>query len=92
VNERRSKLAIFVDIIRVIRRRGGMAKPTHILYGANLSHKRLNQYLGWMIEQGLIEMSEYHGGKLYKVTPKGDNFMKEFKKIEEFSEAFGIGA
>jgi predicted transcriptional regulator len=30
------------------------------------------------------------GHKLYRLTPKGKAFIDEFKKIEEFSEAFGV--
>ena len=88
--ERRSQIQIYADIVRLIIRRGGAAKPTHILYGANLSHARLIKHLTWLLEKGFIAEEHSAGQKVYIVTPKGHNFLKEFKKNEEMSEAFGI--
>ncbi|MCD6477149.1 MAG: hypothetical protein J7K26_03255 [Candidatus Aenigmarchaeota archaeon] len=89
MKERRSKIAILVDILKLIQRKG-RAKPTHILYGANLSHTRLKNYLEMLEEQGFIEIELIKGHKFYKITSKGRDFIKEFKKIEEISEAFGL--
>jgi len=89
-SERRSQLQIYADILRLIQKRGGMVKPTHILYGANLSHARLTKHLTWMLEKGLIIEDLSAGHKLYRLTPKGKAFIEEFKKIEQFSEAFGV--
>ena len=60
---RRSKLQILVDILRLIQRKGGYAKPTHILYGANLSHVRLTKYLNWLLMKGFIEEVDYEIGR-----------------------------
>ena len=89
MNERRSKAHIFVDILRLIRREG-MAKPTHILYGANLSHIRLKKYLDSLQEMGFLEKTVEHDQTYFRVTSKGNEFVKEFKKVEQLSEAFGI--
>jgi predicted transcriptional regulator len=89
MNERRSKAHIFVDILRLINRKG-MAKPTHILYGANLSHIRLKKYLESLQEMGFVEKTSENEQTLFRVTKKGNDFMKEFKKVEQLSEAFGI--
>ena len=67
-----------------------MVKPTHILYGANLSHARLNRYLGMLIEQGFIEQTNKAGRMYYRLTKKGEQFISEFKKVEQLTEAFGI--
>ena len=87
---RRSKIAICVDILKLIQRKGGVVKPTHILYGANLSHKRMNMYLDILLEQAFIEQGMLGGRKAYRLTPKGRAFIKEFKKFQEMTEAFGI--
>ncbi len=89
-DSRRSKLQILIDILRLIQRKGGLAKSTHILYGANLSHVRLTKYLNWLLMQKMIESADYGGHTVYRITPKGYEFMREFRKISEFSEAFGI--
>jgi len=87
---RRSKARILVDILRLIIRKGGVVKPTHILYGANLSHKRMSKYLLDLEEHGFIERANAGGRMVYQITKKGREFVGEFKKIEAISDAFGI--
>jgi len=90
MSDRRSKILIFRDMLRTIQRKDGKAKPTHILYGANLSHDRLKNYLGKLMEDGFIEKKIENGHSYYIITIKGREFLSGFKKIQEFSEAFGI--
>jgi len=90
MKERRSKIQILVDILRVVQRKGGKAKSTHILYGANLSHKRLKMHLDTLIENGFLEMVSLKGRPYFKITPKGVKFIIEYRKIEEITDAFGI--
>lgn len=67
------------------------AGPTKILYAANLSHDRLTQYLDELIEKELIQtIEEDENNRLYLLTEKGREFLNEYKKIERFSQAFGI--
>ena len=89
MKERRSKIDVLVDILRLIQRKQ-KAKPTHILYGANLSHNRLKKYLEMLEDQDMIKIELVKGHKFYKLTPKGRSFIAEFKKVEEMTEAFGL--
>jgi len=89
MNLRRSRAHIFVDILRLINKKG-MAKPTHILYGANLSHIRLKKYLDHLQTMGFVEKTNEKNQVYFKMTKKGYEFLREFKKVEELSEAFGI--
>jgi predicted transcriptional regulator len=67
------------------------AGPTKILYAANLSHDRLTQYLEELIEKDLIKDAELTSdNRVYLLTEKGREFLKEFIRMERFSEAFGI--
>ncbi|HKZ45478.1 MAG TPA: winged helix-turn-helix domain-containing protein [archaeon] len=86
---RRSQVHIFIDILRLINKKG-LAKPTHILYGANLSHLRLKRYLETLQVAGFVEKTDEKNQVFYKTTKKGNDFLKEFKKVEELSEAFGV--
>ena len=86
---RRSKIHIYVDILKLVYRKG-KAKPTHILYGANLSHQRLKRYLGLLVDNNFVDMINEGGRVYYRITPKGLEFVQQFRKVEEFSEAFGI--
>ena len=89
-HKRRSKMHILMDMLVTIEKKGGMAKPTHILYGANLSHKRLKEYLDFLLERAFIEEADVKGRTYYRITSEGARFVREFERIEEISTAFGI--
>ncbi|MFO7835157.1 MAG: winged helix-turn-helix domain-containing protein [Candidatus Thorarchaeota archaeon] len=88
----RSKIRILVDMMRTIKREGSNGVgPTRILYEANLSHDRLTQYLDELMEKRLILENDIdENTRVYALTEKGREFLQEFKKVERFSEAFGI--
>jgi len=85
----RSQMRIYVDIMRVIQREDNHAKPTRILYGANLSHDRLVKYLEELRTLGVIE-EVVEDDRFYKLTQKGIEFMNQFRAIERFAAAFGF--
>ncbi len=88
----RSKMRILADMMRAIQREGEEgAGPTKILYAANLSHDRLIQYLDELLEKTLIiETDSESESRIYHLTEKGREFLKEYVRIEWFSKAFGI--
>jgi predicted transcriptional regulator len=88
----RSKMRILADMMRAIQGEGDEgAGPTKILYAANLSHDRLTQYLEELLEKELINVLDSDGAnKSYVLTEKGRDFLREFVRVERFSEAFGI--
>jgi predicted transcriptional regulator len=85
-------MRILADMMRAIQNEGEEgAGPTKILYQANLSHDRLTQYLEELVEKELVQESgEGESGRVYSLTEKGREFLREFVKMEKFSEAFGI--
>ena len=85
----RSQLRIYLDILHVIQREGNEAKPTRILYGANLSHDRLVKYLEELKTLGVIQESGMDD-KVYSLTQKGIEFVNSFRKVESFASAFGF--
>ena len=88
--ERRSKHEIIFDILNLISSKSGRVKPTHILYGGDLSHDRLKKYLDELITGGFIQKQEEKRKIYFILTDKGYKFIEEFKKIEEMTQAFGI--
>lgn len=88
--KRRSNILILRDILKTIRKENGKAKPTHILYGANLSYDRLQKYLIFLIDNGFIEKKEEDGKIFYLITIKGHEYLSGLKKMENFFEAFGL--
>ena len=85
----RSQFRIYVDIMKVIQRENNEAKPTRILYGANLSHDRLVKYLEELKMLGVIQESG-SDEKIYGLTQKGVEFLNNFRKVEAFAGAFGF--
>lgn len=88
----RSKMRILVDMMRTILEEGeNGAGPTKILYAANLSHDRLTQYIQELLEKQMIAETQLEdNNRAYRLTEKGKEFLKEFARVERFSEAFGI--
>jgi predicted transcriptional regulator len=85
----RSKGRIFADILRAVAE-DGPVKVTHVLYKANLSHDRLTKYLLQLEESGLISKEQEGERATYLITDKGTRFIAEFRKMEEFADAFGL--
>ncbi len=85
----RSKGRIFADILRAVAD-DGPVKVTHVLYKANLSHDRLTKYLQQLEESELITREQDGERALYSITDKGTRFIAEFRKMEEFADAFGL--
>ncbi len=85
----RSQLRIYVDIMRVIQRENNQAKPTRILYGANLSHDRLIKYIEELKGLEVIQESG-SDDKVYSLTQKGIEFLNNFRRVESFASAFGF--
>ena len=86
----RSQIKILSDILEVVHKEGGEAKPTHILYRANLSHDRLMKYMQQLKEKEMVEEKGDAERTTYALTDKGMEFLREFKKISRFAEAFGF--
>ena len=85
-------MRILADMMRAIQSEGEEgAGPTKILYTANLSHDRLKQYIDELMNKELIVEEDPDGSnRTYFLTEKGREFLREFIRIERFSEAFGI--
>ena len=93
---RRSRLELIFDILLAIQNKGGVIKPTHLMYKSNLSHKLLNNYLEELIEKQLVNVEEHEHRKKKKstktveITDKGLSFLAEYRRMREFTDAFGL--
>ena len=81
---------IISDILTAIQRKGGIIKPTHLLYKANLSHKLMNSYLEELMEKEVIGKIEKNSHQYIIISDKGLQFLEQFKKMQEFQNAFGL--
>jgi predicted transcriptional regulator len=93
---RRSRLELIFDILSAIQNKGGRIKPTHLMYKSNLSHKLLNHYLGELIDKEMVLVEEEQmrkrqaPTKTVVITEKGLGFLAEFRRMREFTDAFGL--
>ena len=62
----------------------------HLMRKANLSHSRVNAFLQNMLGSGLINTIIYERAHTYVLTPKGMQFLEEYKKFVEFADSFGL--
>ena len=94
---RRSRLELVFDILLAIQNKGGRIKPTHLMYKSNLSHKLLNNYLEELMQKELVRIDEEistkkrrANTKMVVITEKGLDFLAEFRRMREFTDAFGL--
>jgi len=82
---RRSKLEMYVDILKVLGRHGPL-KLTHIMYKANINCSVLKQCLDFLIEQNLVEEQTLQKKRnkkrvVYAVTERGRTVLKYFWEL-----------
>ena len=53
------------------------------MYGANINFKQLKQYMEFLVEKELLRASETDSKKRYKTTSRGNEFLKEYEKIQK---------
>ena len=82
---RRSKLEMYVDILKVLARHGSL-KLTHIMYKANVNCSVLKQYLDFLIQQNLVEEQALHEKRnktkiVYVITERGRTVLRYFREL-----------
>jgi len=79
--KRRNNMEIMVEILRIARKG---ARKTHIVYGANLNFKLLQEYLNELEEAGLIvDHTEKDG--LIETTERGIQYLNYYEGLKQFS-------
>ncbi|MEM2342121.1 MAG: DUF4364 family protein [Candidatus Bathyarchaeia archaeon] len=79
MSKKRSRLEIYLDVLRVIR--AGYNKPTNIMYKSNLSWITLQEILSSLVEKGLVATIENNGKKLYVITARGKNVLSSLEEV-----------
>jgi predicted transcriptional regulator len=75
---KRGRLEIIREILILSRK---PAKKTSILYKCNLSFSQLQKYLEYIISRNLLTNSKNDGRTFYLITEKGNEFLKEYERI-----------
>ena len=87
--KKRERLEVIKDILNVIRD-SRKIKPTRLLYASNLSPQMFKDYVDELLEKKFVKVEEEDGKKTFSITPKGNEFLQEYKVIERFVDNFGL--
>ena len=87
----RTSMQIVADLLVATDQCGQQGiKTTSLLSKANLSHSRLEKFVGNLTGAGLVNKIEYDGKNVFVITPKGRLFLEEYTKFHEFAGAYGL--
>ena len=78
---RRSKVEVFVDILKVVAREGDIRR-TRLMYKANLAWNVLKDSLDLMETRGMIKSEEKSSGIFVSITQEGYNLLRRFSDVE----------
>lgn len=78
MSKKRSKLEIYLEVLRVIRT--GCSKPTNIMYKCNLSWITLQEILSSLVKRELVAEIERNGRRIYVITAKGKNVLSNLEE------------
>ena len=80
---RRSKLELHVGILNALANKGPL-KLTHIMYKANVNCSVLNEYLDFLIKQGLVEKRIIQKERIvFAVTQRGRTVLNYFRELTQ---------
>ncbi|WP_236622632.1 winged helix-turn-helix domain-containing protein [Methanococcoides methylutens] len=89
--QKRSRLEIIRDILKVIRESNNTISPTKLQRLSNLSFQMFEEYVGDLESKGLITVKPYkEKRKIYSLTDKGKNFLDKYEDFVAFLADFGL--
>lgn len=87
---KRERLDVIKDILHAIKE-NRQIKPTRLLYASNLSPQMFKEYINELISKKFIKLDiDEKEKKTFSLTKKGQDFLNEYKVIENFIENFGL--
>jgi predicted transcriptional regulator len=79
---RRSKLEMYVDILKVLAHEGPL-KMTFVMFKTNLNYNILEEYIVFLIKQGLVEVRTVRRErKVYMITQGGITVLGQFRELK----------
>jgi len=87
---KRERLEVIRDILNAIRNNRNI-KPTRLLYASNLSPQMFKDYVDELLNKGFVVLEvDDKGKKFFKLKTRGNDFLEEYRVIENFVENFGL--
>lgn len=88
---KRERLEIIHDILRIIKENDNLIKPTPLLRKSNLSSQGFNEYINNLIMNELIkEIIDKKGNKIISLTDNGFRYLERYQTIKNFISEFGL--
>lgn len=88
--KKRERLEVIRDILKSIMA-NRQIKPTRLLYASNLSPQMFKEYINELISKGFIKFDiDKKEKKTFSLTSKGQEFLQEYRVIENLIENFGL--
>jgi len=88
--KKRERLEVIRDILKTVRE-GRKIKPTRLLYSSNLSPQMFKDYVDELLLKGFVETEiDKKEKKFFKISAKGNDFLEQYKAIENFVQNFGL--
>ena len=87
--KKRTRLEVIKDLLEVLQK-NKQVKITHLIYKANLSNNSIKPYIEYLLKNNLAEQMILDEKRMFKITPRGHEFLTEFNKIKIFSESYGL--
>lgn len=81
---------VIYSMLVAIQEKGGRIKPTHLMYKANLSHKKLVEYVTELMSKKFIAEEQENDHKFYIITAQGNEFLSEYRRLKQFVDSFGF--
>ena len=87
----RNHQQIVYDVLTITQdaNRSGIA-VTSLLTKSNLSHSRLEKFVKNLTGAGLVNKIEYDGKNAFVITPKGRQYLEQYRKFADVAESFGL--
>jgi len=90
MGKKRERLEVIKDIIEAIMKNREI-KPTRLLYASNLSPQMFKGYINELISKEFIKLDiDKKDKKTFSLTNKGQEFLQEYRVIENFIDNFGL--
>jgi len=88
--KKRERLDVIRDVLMAIRNNRNI-KPTRLLYASNLSPQMFKEYINELISKSFIKLDVSEDEKkTFSLTSKGNNFLEEYRVIDNFVKSFGL--
>jgi len=80
---KRSRVEIYVDVLRTLETYDGGCRITRLAYGSNMPLDRMRKVADELIGHGLVRVRADDPG-IYTITTRGMEFLDAFRKLMMF--------